>query len=754
MQYSKLSIRNKLIVLFIPTLLVMILCGMIIIRKITAVALDKNLESSHTIIGNLAAEAVKTGLEFGDTDLIKESLRGFVDNSQISFVKVINEKGEALFSYGKLNNNDLNYTARSDIWYDQNDLFVKVPVISKGKVIGKVVVGQTLQSRNKALGFATNVLILLSVLGIIVIVLFIVKISERLVLPLKQLKKQAQALSEGKLEVSIKYPYEDELGALIDAFNRMSKAIHRKVENARQLASGKIDEEINLLSENDELGKALNEVKVSLGVMIDELNGLVKEQQQGNIYARCNTDGLSGVYARVLSNLNQALDVLVEPIKETIEILNQYAHGDLKHTLKELPGELSRLTRAISTIQANLNLLVQESIKQVEEAKNGNLKYRSDADKLSGAYREILAGFNQTLENMTAPVNEIKHALEKLAEGDLRVEIHSGHPGEFGVMEAALNQSVKALHEVLSAIAIAVEQIQGGADQVADSSQAVSQGATEQASSLQETSASIEEISAQARQNSEHAAQANQISSEAQKAAEHGNLQLEQMLKAMLDIEESSAQISKVIKVIDEIAFQTNLLALNAAVEAARAGVHGKGFAVVAEEVRNLAQRSARAAKETEELIQSSTQKVKSGTEIAHKTAETLQSIITNTIKVSDLIDEIASASAEQVAGIEQVSQALKQVDQVTQANAASAEQSAAAADELSSQASYLQKMVAHFKLTEVSAGDKMKENFNHASQVAYRKATGRKRKNMNKNNGNGNGQPILDLTDDDFGEF
>lgn len=753
MWYSKLSIRNKLIVLFVPTILILIIAGMVIVRKTIAMVLDKNLEASHNIIGHLAAEAVKTGMEFGDSDLIKESLKGFVNNSKISYVKVLNDKGDVLFSYGNENSHQLNHASASETWYENNNLFMKVPVSSNGKLLGRVIVGQSLEDRNKALSFATNILLILTALGSVAIILFLIKITERLTIPLRQLKKQALKLSEGHLEVAIKYPYEDELGSLIEAFNQMSGAIHQKVNFARELAAGNIENQIEVLSENDVLGKALREVKISLQTMVGELNDLINQQRNGIIDARCKTDQLNGIYAEVLNNLNQALDVVIDPLKETIEILNQYANGNLEHILKELPGDLGQLSDAVQTIQSNLNTLVNESIRQVEEAKNGNLKYRSDAEKLQGAYREILVGFNQTLENMTSPVTEIKDALEKLAEGDLRVKIESDFPGEFSAMKNAFNQSVTALHEALSSISIAVEQIQGGANQVADSSQAVSQGATEQASSLEETTASIEEIAQQAKQNSGYALKANQISSEAQKAAEQGNLQLEEMLKAILTIKNSSDQISKVIKVIDEIAFQTNLLALNAAVEAARAGIHGKGFAVVAEEVRSLAQRSAKAAKETEQLIQNSSQQVKDGTEIANKTVETLQSIIQNTIQVSDLIDEIASASTEQVEGIEQISNALKQIDQVTQANAASAEQSATAADQLSSQANYLQKMVSHFKfynIGKINSAEAFKANSKMQMGNQYKSF----QNNGNGNNGNGKAEVAFDLNDDDFGDF
>ena len=242
-------------------------------------------------------------------------------------------------------------------------------------------------------------------------------------------------------------------------------------------------------------------------------------------------------------------------------------------------------------------------------------------------------------------------------------------------------------------------QVSIGSQQVADASQNLSQGATESASSLEEITSSMNEIGSQTRKNAENANLANTLSNEAKLNAHNGNKQMHLMIEAMNGINTSSEKISKIIKVIDEIAFQTNLLALNAAVEAARAGKHGKGFAVVAEEVRNLAARSAQAAKETTEMIDDSSKKVLTGSQITKETASALESIMTSTEKVTDLINEITAASNEQAHSVSQIVVALNQIEQVTQRNTASAEESAAAAEELSGQASELKRLVSRFKL-------------------------------------------------------
>lgn len=335
---------------------------------------------------------------------------------------------------------------------------------------------------------------------------------------------------------------------------------------------------------------------------------------------------------------------------------------------------------------------MKKGISFAEQISIGDLSSR-----LRMVRNDELGDLAKSLDSMTDTLEKKAKLATIIAEGDLTYDVELASDKDS--LGKALQTMSESLKNLISEIQESGSQIASGSAQVSDASQSLSQGATESAASLEEISSSMTEMTGQIRQSAENASQANSLSVSAKESAEKGNVQMQHMVEAMNGIQESSQHIAKIIKVIDDIAFQTNLLALNAAVEAARAGRHGKGFAVVADEVRNLASRSAKAAKETAEMIESAIKKVENGTDIAQFTAEALTEIVSNVTKATDLVGEISSASNEQAQGITQANEALTQIDQVTQQNTANAEETASAAEELSSQAAQLQAMLKRFKV-------------------------------------------------------
>ncbi|MDD4571711.1 MAG: methyl-accepting chemotaxis protein [Clostridia bacterium] len=296
-------------------------------------------------------------------------------------------------------------------------------------------------------------------------------------------------------------------------------------------------------------------------------------------------------------------------------------------------------------------------------------------------------------------IGEISLILNKISEGDFRVAVEQDYLGDFLPIKTSLNNILDALNQIFKKISMAAEQVSAGSGEVSNGSQVLAQGATEQASSIEELSASIATIAEQVKQNAANAVNANSQMSVVGTDMEKSNQQMDKMLNAMTEINESSTQIAKIIKAIEDIAFQTNILALNAAVEAARAGAAGKGFAVVADEVRNLAGKSAQAATDTTALISTSVESVEGGMKIAEETANALREAVTEVKGAMGLIEQISDASNEQAASIEQITQGVEQISAVVQTNSATAEESAAASEELSGQANLLNEEISKVTL-------------------------------------------------------
>lgn len=323
--------------------------------------------------------------------------------------------------------------------------------------------------------------------------------------------------------------------------------------------------------------------------------------------------------------------------------------------------------------------------------------------------------FASTVTTLNNYVGEISSVLTSLSKGDCTVEAHQEYLGDFVSIKTALNVIISNLNSMFTNINQSADQVSSGSDQVASASQALAQGATQQASSIEELSASVTEIANEVNKNATNANNANQISLQASSEVQRGNEHMQQMSAAMQDISEKSNEIGKIIKTIEDIAFQTNILALNAAVEAARAGEAGKGFSVVADEVRNLASKSAEAAKNTTTLIESTIQAVDNGTKIAEETAASLNAIIDGAKKTTDLISEISKASNEQANSINQIMIGVDQISAVVQTNSATSEESAATSEELSGQAKTLKETLAFLKLKDQTASPNQTKQIQHA---------------------------------------
>ena len=498
---------------------------------------------------------------------------------------------------------------------------------------------------------------------------------------------------------------------------------------------------------------ALEDIRANQLLAIYERNPATLQTRLDVINAAVESDNvlLKEYEATIQDDENRTLyNNLTESLASYRELRNANLELVKVQKYDEALAGLDAVTQARLTVDEDLEALISYNTTQAEAVLAQNTTDFKTQSTLMIMFIivgiALAVGLGLMVANMISnPLRRMVDSAEEIANGNLDVTIKIDSRDEVGELGLAFVKMTDHINEVMTNIDSAAEQVSAGSKQIADSSMGLSQGATEQASSIEQLTASIEEISSQTRTNADHASEANELAELTRANAVQGNNEMKRMLDSMEEINESSANISKIIKVIDEIAFQTNILALNAAVEAARARQHGKGFAVVAEEVRNLAARSADAAKETTRMIEGSIKKVDDGTKIATSTAAALNKIVEDVAKVSDIVGNIASASNEQAIGISQINQGIMQVSEVVQMNSATSEESAAASEELSSQAELLRAQAGRFNLKNTGrfAYQKIEES--------VPKSRGNRREQVN----NPVSKPTrIALTDNEFGKY
>ena len=526
------------------------------------------------------------------------------------------------------------------------------------------------------------------------------------------------------------------VGSLVDVLKNVTAGNFNI--NLRQNTDAK--DEISVLA------NGMNSLVHTVKSINDDLTTFVHEYSvNGDIAYRIDETKYSGGYKDLISGINGYAEIVEDDIDSIFKVLEGVGQGDFSIMMKRMPGKKIELNEKIDDIQTKLKDINLEIGNMIDAAAlKGDMKYNINTSKYEGDWNRITGGINKIADAVYHPIVEIRDVVSRLDEGYFDKTIKGDYPGDFGLIKTGVNglidrlggyvkaidQSLSAiakgdltkecnqqfvgefvalgesiytirttLHRTMSEINQASAQVLIGTKQISENAADLASGAVQQSESISELNIAIDKINEQTHQNAENAENANELSTKSTINAQEGNEAMKQMLEAMFQIKDSSNSISRIIKVIQDIAFQTNLLSLNAAVEAARAGEHGKGFSVVAEEVRNLASRSQTAATETTSLIEMSIDRVEAGSSIAGDTAQSLDVIVSNASEVLEIISNISEASKNQEQVVEQIAQELNRIAALIQNGSAATQKTASATGELNSQAEFLQELVSWFKL-------------------------------------------------------
>ena len=469
---------------------------------------------------------------------------------------------------------------------------------------------------------------------------------------------------------------------------------------AKEISKGNFSRNIQLEpGDTKSLLHAMKVMQGSIQAFVAAQSEMAQKHAEGWIWEQMDVSKFRGTYASMAQDINTLVRSHVDVKMQVVKVISQYAQGDFSIDMERLPGDKAKITEAIDGVKQTLFGVVSEIKSLAEAGAQGDFSKRSDADHFNYLFKDILNDLNTLIGTCDNGFNDILRVANAMAQGDMTQSIEQNYPGTFGAVIAGMNETGDNLKSLVSEIRVATDTINTAAKEIAAGNNDLSHRTEEQAASLEETAASMEELTSTVEHNAQNAQQANQLAQGAAEIAAKGGLVVGKVVTTMDAINASSRKIVDIISVIDGIAFQTNILALNAAVEAARAGEQGRGFAVVAGEVRNLAHRAAAAAGEIKGLISDSVEKVEDGSKLVEQAGKTMQEIVSSIGKVTGIIADITAASAEQSSGIQQVNQAIGQMDDVTQQNAALVEQAAASAESLEEQAVQLSVSVDKFNV-------------------------------------------------------
>lgn len=609
--------------------------------------------------------------------------------------------------------------------------------------------------------------ILFNIAAIIITSLLITLVIQALMKPLIGLKKLMYEAESGDLSVEAMINGKDEFAELGQSFNSMIMGLKNQADAIEQLSKGDLDIKLKPKSSKDTLANSFNTMLVTMNKMNNEIEELIIATRNGELNKRADASTFEGTWKELTLGINEIVDAYSAPINLTSKYVKDIGQGNIPEKITDnYYGDFNDIKDNINTCIDAMNLLLSDTEHLIKNALDGKLDARANEDNHNGDYKEVVLGINSILDAVVEPVKEASSVLDEFSRGNLRVKVKGDYKGDHNAIKESLNETteeissyikdisltlekismgdmdneitheylgdfvtikkainniINVFNKVLLDISIVSDEVTSGAHNLSNSSDTLARGATDQASAVEEISMSIDQVAFEIKATSNKTTDIRKLANDVKEDVIKGSEEMNQMLEAMKEIEESSNSISQIIKVIDEISYQTNLLALNAAVEAARAGEHGKGFAIVAEEVRNLASRSSKAASETSTLIEHSIGRVKQGAEIASKTAEDLDKITNGINDVVNVITEVSTDIDNQVKAVTEINHGVHQVSVVTQVNSATAEESAAASQELSEQAKVLDDTVNKFNLKKDESLHLIKEKDDKYSNGEYR---------------------------------